>query len=275
MTCEAHIVDVEFAHADGISATYKLGPIRWRRDCDGRVPVRFFTDRSLEKVHDFESDAKVALLIEPRIGGNVRYYEAAARLPFDWVLSYDRGYVASIGARGLTYQFGGAWVESYEAWTDEPKTSLVSLITSPKCDSTGQRLRHEVAAEFPMVVRYGSDFRYVESKATALLPFAFSVVIENSRIDDYFSEKLIDCMLCGTVPIYWGSPNIGLTFDADGVISFSGIDELRGILEALTMDEWARRRPAVQDNMVTAMRFLSPEFQLAKRYPFLFAEAAP
>lgn len=276
MTRDAHIVDVEFSHAGGMCTTYQPGPIRWRRDVLERVPVRFFTDRSLEYVRDFKQDQAVALLVEPRIGANARFYDAAERLPFDRILSYDRSFVERQPAfRGLLYRFGGTWLRPDEYWAGpglEDKHHQVSIITSPKRDSIGQRLRHEVAEEFPGIDRFGSDFRYVESKATALRPFAFSVVIENSQIDDYFSEKLIDCLLCGTIPIYWGSPAVAKTFDDAGLITFDSLDELRGIIWTLRMGEWRAKQDIVRENQRRAMRFVSPELELFERYPFLFPE---
>ena len=43
-------------------------------------------------------------------------------------------------------------------------------------------------------------------------------VIENMREPNYFSEKLVDAVLCSTVPIYWGCPNLDRFVDPDGII---------------------------------------------------------
>jgi len=42
-------------------------------------------------------------------------------------------------------------------------------------------------------------------------------VIKNVQEADYFTEKLLDCMLCGTMPIYGGAPNIDEYFDPSGM----------------------------------------------------------
>jgi len=39
------------------------------------------------------------------------------------------------------------------------------------------------------------------TRPRALTPYRYSVVIENVREPGYFSEKLVDALLCGTVPI--------------------------------------------------------------------------
>jgi hypothetical protein len=48
--------------------------------------------------------------------------------------------------------------------------------------------------------------------------YQYSIVIENSREINYFSEKLLDCLLTYTVPIYFGCPNIQDFFDVTGWI---------------------------------------------------------
>ena len=48
----------------------------------------------------------------------------------------------------------------------------------------------------------------------------FSIVIENSIESDYFTEKLLDCFLTGTIPIYVGTKTTSEYFDTDGIIYF-------------------------------------------------------
>ena len=53
----------------------------------------------------------------------------------------------------------------------------------------------------------------------------FHVAIENVRQPHYFTEKLLDCFLTNTMPIYWGCPNIGAYFDTSGMIIITDEDE--------------------------------------------------
>ena len=41
----------------------------------------------------------------------------------------------------------------------------------------------------------------------------YSVVVESSSEPNYFTEKLIDCLITKTIPIYWGCPNVSEYFD--------------------------------------------------------------
>lgn len=61
-----------------------------------------------------------------------------------------------------------------------------------------------------------SDSRYkgeLEFKYTGLLPYEYSIAIENSNEKNYISEKFVDCVLCNTVPIYNGAPNVTEVYD--------------------------------------------------------------
>lgn len=56
------------------------------------------------------------------------------------------------------------------------------------------------------------------SKLPAFINSMFHLAMENCIIKGYFSEKLIDCFIARTVPIYYGCPNISDFFDVRGII---------------------------------------------------------
>ena len=51
---------------------------------------------------------------------------------------------------------------------------------------------------------YGSQTRPVSDKIQTLSKFKYSLSFENSYTPGYVTEKIIDCFLAGTWPIYWG-----------------------------------------------------------------------
>uniref|UniRef100_A0A6C0JWF9 Fucosyltransferase C-terminal domain-containing protein n=1 Tax=viral metagenome TaxID=1070528 RepID=A0A6C0JWF9_9ZZZZ len=114
----------------------------------------------------------------------------------------------------------------------------------------------------PQVCRRGNRILGIASgaKKDLHLPFQFSIILENSQQDNYFTEKLIDCLLCKTVPIYWGCPNIGAYFDARGIIILRSIDG--GIIEELVMqlkkcgpEFYEQRREAIENNYDMAFNY--------------------
>ena len=54
-----------------------------------------------------------------------------------------------------------------------------------------------------------------ESKYKGLKTYKYSLCIENSCYDNYFTEKITDCLLSWTIPIYFGCTNIDKYFPKD------------------------------------------------------------
>ena len=72
----------------------------------------------------------------------------------------------------------------------------------------------------------------------------FSVTIENDSYKTYWSEKILDCFACGTIPIYYGSPDIGDYFNIDGIIILT--DDFN--VDQLTPELYYSKMEAVKDN---------------------------
>jgi hypothetical protein len=75
----------------------------------------------------------------------------------------------------------------------------------------------------------------LEYKHQGLLPYEYSIAIENCNEYNYVTEKFMDCTLCATIPIYNGAPNIKEIYDADYIRyidldSNTIIDDIRKII---------------------------------------------
>jgi hypothetical protein len=63
------------------------------------------------------------------------------------------------------------------------------------------------------------DTRYkgeLENKFDGLSSYEYSICIENAIEKNYVTEKFFDCLICDTVPIYYGAPNCRDIFDDRG-----------------------------------------------------------
>jgi hypothetical protein len=58
----------------------------------------------------------------------------------------------------------------------------------------------------------------VEDKWEAVAPYRYSIVIENFRNSYYWSEKIADCLLAGTIPFYYGCTRIHDYFPPEVVV---------------------------------------------------------
>ncbi len=103
----------------------------------------------------------------------------------------------------------------------------ISVICSNKAMTSGHLQRMEfVERLLPLspMTRFGRGFHDLPDKWHGLAPFRYSVAIENSSHPHYWTEKISDCFLAGTVPIYWGAPNIADYFPMDAMIILRSLD---------------------------------------------------
>lgn len=240
--------------------------MRWERDGQGRVKV--WTDLRLEEARNDTAWRKVALLVESPAYSETAYKTIVEMEDvFDIVLTHNKR-LLDRGSPYLFYPLGGSRLLD---WGMFEKSEMVSVIVGKKCDKEGQALRHQVAEWFPEIDPYGEPYtEYMDSKAPALQPYRYSVVLENIREDYYFSEKLIDAISQGCCPIYWGCPSIGDFFDEQGIISFETMDDLAEILQTVSVADYERRLDAMRCNLEIAQGYRCAEDWITKSYPWLF-----
>jgi len=116
---------------------------------------------------------------------------------------------------------------SFFKGTEElPKSKKLSIILSSLKFETGnygkrlKLLRKILSSDLDIDI-YGrglnvNDDRYLgelKYKHTGLIPYEYSIALENCNERNYITEKFFDCSLCNTVPIYNGAPNIGEVYN--------------------------------------------------------------
>jgi len=144
------------------------------------------------------------------------------------------------------------------------KSKICSMIASPKNMTTGHRKRIDIATRLKNLVDVfggaagtprigagiGPNGDWWRSKDEALAPYMFSIVIENASYPNYYTEKITDCFALGTIPIYWGSPDIGRDFNTEGIIQWhDGFNP-----EILSKELYESKLPAVLDNLERVKR---------------------
>ena len=116
------------------------------------------------------------------------------------------------------------------------KRKKMSIMISEKRIAPGHIYRHKIVNEILHsdleIDIYGKGCKYYLMNDTRLKgefdcptkmldDYEYHICIENYESPDYFSEKLMDPLLCNTIPIYLGSRNIEKYFE-DMVIKLSG-----------------------------------------------------
>lgn len=220
--------------------------------------VTIFTDEWINNpiVDQVQSRYKIGWLHEPQCLHPDTYTRALENAhKFDFILTYYNDFLDLPRFRFAPY--AGTWVNRWD-WGIKPKTKLCSMLIGSKMSTDGHRIRHEIADMIEQV-GYEVDFYGVRgqpveygqhTKYRTLAPYHFSIITETCREDNLFTEWLLDCFALGTIPIFWGAPNIGQYFDAKGILQFDTVDRLQKILAGLTTEQWVSRMSSVYLNLL-------------------------
>jgi len=109
---------------------------------------------------------------------------------------------------------------------------LASTVVSNKQSTYGQRRRLEIINQtkkrLPALDLYGNAFKPLNSngycKFEGLYGYKYSIAFENWNGNNSFTEKMLDCILCWSKPIYWGCPNID-TYLPKGSYAYIDIEQ--------------------------------------------------
>jgi GR25 family glycosyltransferase involved in LPS biosynthesis/glycosyltransferase involved in cell wall biosynthesis len=86
-------------------------------------------------------------------------------------------------------------------------------------------------------------------KRIALLPYRYYFDAENNSAPNFYTEKIVDCLLAETLCFYWGCPNLDSFFDPRAFIRLELEDfeaDLVRVRAAIEADEWSKRLPYIR-----------------------------
>jgi hypothetical protein len=88
------------------------------------------------------------------------------------------------------------------------------------------------------------------SKSQTLGEYKFSICFENSVLKGWVTEKIFDCFFAGTVPVYWGAPDIQRYVPAECFIDMRGFKDfgdLKAYLKGLTEQDITAYKERARD----------------------------
>tara|TARA_Y100000114_G_C11736092_1_gene316225 strand:+ start:369 stop:1208 length:840 start_codon:yes stop_codon:yes gene_type:complete len=257
------LIDTAFAHCE-----YSNNPmpptsfskyIEWDRNVSDTEDVVFYTENNIRNVNVNGHKKRIAWLIEPYIKqrGNYEWLSENNHL-FDYVLVNEKTLVDK-GENFIFFPFGGCWIEE-ENRKFHDKTKIVSIVCSHKKAVPDHHKRHELIQKFGHVIDVmGRGYKPIGSITEGLKDYAFHIAMENMRRDSHFSEKLINPIMTGTIPIYWGMPSIGEYFDTRGMIIMNDINDFESIYNSLGESLYKKMLPYAKDNFETAKKYILSE----------------
>jgi len=269
MKPQIKIYDTAFAHSNGGSfgtGDLNIHPthFEWYRGKDTVGDIAVITESCFNDVDSVKEKIKIALIMEPpciRPDAYVKICKPEFRNKFDYILTHQRD-LLSTDPKFRHYTYAGCWIYPNKRVLHN-KTKNISIIASSKRSTMGHILRHQVISCYRDRIDgiFGNGYDFVPNKIEALKDFRYSIVIENETSDDWFTEKLIDCFVTGTIPIYWGTKNIGDYFNTDAIIQFSEFHELEKIIKTATQEFY--------DSKLIYNGPISNNFLLARKYYIL------
>lgn len=165
------------------------------------------------------------------------------------VLSYDAEHYHSYSNFIKIPPPFGAWITKNERGVLN-KTKNISFIASTKQFCIEHKFRQEMVQKFSSnsdVFGKGRS-REISSKLIGLADYRFSFCMENYITDLYYTEKVLDCFLTGTIPIYYGTRTINQIFDINGIVFLDDILNNKIKIEDLNETFYSARRVSVINN---------------------------
>lgn len=195
---------------------------------------------------------------------------------FDLILTYDAEILKHCPNARMCL-FGSCWIkpEIYRSIDMGRKKRQMSSIVGSKLMTVGHELR-QLLYRNQVVTRSPMPITWFRSSKGAILPrirgspvlqggkdelfldYQFSLVIENSRQENYFTEKLIDCLVTKTIPIYYGCPNINTWFDTRGWIILKNEDfgDFQVAIMKLEKIDYSAHINVINENYERALQFV-------------------
>jgi alpha(1,3/1,4) fucosyltransferase len=170
----------------------------------------------------------------PRLSLNELYSERLQALAyFDRFGEVD---LYGVGWDGPAYHVGETWIPgSLRAMSYTARKSWRKL--RPRKDPVSLAIRSAYRGR-------------TDHKAATLGGYTFALCFENSALEGWVTEKIFDCFFAGTVPVYWGAPDVERWVPSECFIDmrrFSGYEDLRTFLRDLSPSEIEAYREAARE----------------------------
>jgi hypothetical protein len=210
-----------FQHAYSSTLWKKPSNFTWAKN-ETRDITCFVDEAIIEELINNKNriKKKIGWIVEssaiiPQTVEYIKKYHKEISQSFDFIITHDNSIVCL--AENFYYlPPSGYWIENPQCYA---KDRLCSMITSNKSQCDGHVHRLQLAKKLQNKLDlFGRGIKDFNIKEDALSDYMFSVTMENASYSGYWSEKILDCFACGTIPIYYGDPDIGDHFNKDGII---------------------------------------------------------
>ena len=236
--------------------------------------IEVWIDRAMDTNNPIN---KIFVCIEPNEVSRINSYLKERHSDFDFILTYDEELLDSL-PNAILFEYGTTWInKDFEFLEKDPS---LSFVCNNKMHCKGHRLRQKIwhnqdkisfnkkffigtrnAPQNDRTIINGiepyEDSLYLGDCKYPLFNSMFHVCIENVSKKYFFTEKLIDCFLTKTIPIYWGCSNIGDYFNTDGMIMFQDHKDFFDKCNSLNKEVYSSKERIVEENFEKAQKYIN------------------
>jgi len=249
---------------------------------ESEIQYNLFVDTIPQNIN--KDEINILFLCEPDvISGlikNLPFFAGA----FDYILTHNQE-VLDKYPNAVLYNFNSIWIDTNNKY--EPKEFNISTVVGGKTWTKHQVMRHELwycQEEISNKKFYLGAFGapsdtfgnpiLKDGKKEPMFMSQFHIAIENCSIRNYFSEKILDCFISKTVPIYCGCLNIGDYFNDKGILKFSNIKECVSVCENINENTYSELLPYVEENYNKALEYIDWQKKLSDLLTKIHTEKA-
>ena len=236
------------------------------------LEISIFVDDRPKKQEDL-SPINILVLQEPNEYFGHHDWAIQNQHLFSFIITWSDKVLANCN-NAIFLPFGSSWINEEIANKPREKIFSVGHLCGELLLTYGHQIRHEIIKReneitIPKNFLFKGD-RYPISKAilTKESVFAtpmFAAVIENTSHNGYFTEKITDCMMFKTIPIYWGCSNIENFYNSKGIITFRSPDEFIKICNNLTPEYYKSRIDVVEENFKRVNEYQNYEIRICSK----------
>lgn len=243
--------------------------------CSWDLSFDLYHEKQIELYVDYipqgtvpENIIRIVFLLEPIdiMNLNNAAIEGYNEGSYTFLLTHNEDLIKKIPTAHL-FEFGTTWIKNYNFPT---KNYDISTLVGGKLMAPGHYLRQKVwfkesrikniPTKFFLSGNMGGIENYnnnpiLGSDKTPLFDSQFHICIENTKRNNWFTEKLIDCLQTKTIPVYWGCPNIGNWFNLDGFLIVDNLEDIINICNTIDENTYKNKIVAVEENFEKSKKF--------------------
>ena len=237
-----------------------------------------FVESTPEKEEELSS-INILVIYEPNEYFGLHDWAIQNKNLFDVILTWDDKVLNNCD-NALFLPFGHTWLKPDQYNKPNNKIFELSHLCGNLKKSYGHQLRHElidrkneikISTNFYQTIgdRHNiEDARFGKEKVFS--NSQLGIAIENFSHRNWFSEKILDCFLLKTIPIYWGCSNIDDFFNPEGIIKFENVDDLIYKINHLDKDFYNSKKEIINENWKLASSFVNYERNIVNKIIEIF-----